>query len=30
MLHHVTCHEVIQWSGGTAPYILTLAQGGGD
>jgi hypothetical protein len=26
----MTCHEDIQWSGGTAPYILTLAQGGGD
>ena len=26
----MTCHEDIQWNGGTAPYILTLVQGGGD
>lgn len=29
MLDYVTCHEDMQWSGGTAPYILTLSQGGG-
>ena len=26
----MTCNEDIQGSGGTAPYILTLTQGGGD